>query len=117
MAKWLARWTPDQTPIRRSDFEPWPGSLCCFWAKHFTLSASPPRCIMRISEIMLGVNPGMDLHPIQGWGREQKSFPDYTFPRSSVVFETVRLWVRFPSGTQIVSVRFLCSTYARDKST
>ena len=52
---------------KRSRFEPWPGTLCCFLGQDSSLSQylSPPNKWVT-TNLMLGGNPAMDQHPILG---------------------------------------------------
>ena len=65
-----AQWHHDycaQLRIKGSWFEPWLGTLCCVLGQDTLLSQcpSPPRCIRVPTNLMLGGNPAMNLHPIQ----------------------------------------------------
>ena len=48
--------------------EPWPGTLCCSWARHFTLMKPLSTQVYKWvpANLMLGANPAMDWHPVQG---------------------------------------------------
>ena len=49
--------------IERSGFESWPGTVLCFWARHFTLtvrlSTQLYKC-MGADDLNAGGNPAMD---------------------------------------------------------
>ena len=55
MASWLMRSTEE----KQSGFGPWLGTLCCIFRQTTLLS-------QWLVNLMLGDNPTMDLHPIQG---------------------------------------------------
>ena len=60
-----ARWPRGQCTRLRSEwsgFKPWPGTLCCVWARHFTLTMPLSTQVYKWvpANLMLGGNPAMD---------------------------------------------------------
>ena len=65
MASWLARSTPERALRVRA---PAGDIVLCSWARHFTLTVPLSTQVYKWvpANLMLGGNPAMDQHPIQG---------------------------------------------------